>query len=155
MLKPTYPYYLANEARQPNTDLEVTDKYTGAVATRVAMADAKKAMMMFKQGQINVPILGVVENMSYFTPAELPDNKYYIFGKNGGHELADQFEVPFLGEIPIVQSIREGGDKGFPAVLNDEPVSKKAFLDLASNVARSVAMRNANLDPTHVLTMKL
>jgi ATP-binding protein involved in chromosome partitioning len=132
---------------------------TGAVIVTtpqaVAMADAKKGMMMFKQGQINVPILGVVENMSYFTPAELPDNKYYIFGKNGGRELAEQFEVPFLGEVPIVQSIREGGDKGFPAVLNDEPVSKKAFLDLAANIARSVAMRNANLDPTHVLTMKL
>lgn len=132
---------------------------TGAVIVTtpqaVAMADAKKGMMMFRQGQINVPILGVVENMSYFTPAELPDNKYYIFGKNGGRELAEQFEVPFLGEIPIVQSIREGGDKGFPAVLNDEPVSKNAFLNLAANVARSVAMRNANLDPTQVLTMKL
>lgn len=132
---------------------------TGAVIVTtpqaVALADAKKGMMMFKQGQINVPILGVVENMSYFTPEELPDNKYYIFGKNGGRELAEQFEVPFLGEVPIVQSIREGGDKGFPAVLNDEPVSKNAFLNLAANVARSVAMRNANLDPTHVLTMKL
>jgi ATP-binding protein involved in chromosome partitioning len=132
---------------------------TGAVIVTtpqaVALADAKKGMMMFKQGQINVPILGVVENMSYFTPEELPENKYYIFGKNGGRELAEQFEVPFLGEVPIVQSIREGGDKGFPAVLNDEPVSKNAFLNLAANVARSVAMRNANLDPTHVLTMKL
>jgi len=132
---------------------------TGAVVVTtpqaVAMADAKKGMMMFRQGQINVPILGVVENMAYFTPAELPDNKYYIFGKNGGKDLADQFEVPFLGEIPIVQSIREGGDRGFPAVLNDEPVSRDAFLNLAANVARSVAMRNANLDPTSVLTMKL
>jgi ATP-binding protein involved in chromosome partitioning len=132
---------------------------TGAVIVTtpqaVAMADARKGMMMFKQGQINVPILGVVENMSYFTPAELPDNKYYIFGRNGGRELAEQFEVPFLGEVPIVQSIREGGDKGFPAVLNDEPISKNAFLNLAANVARSVAMRNANLDPTSVLTMKL
>lgn len=132
---------------------------TGAVIVTtpqaVAMADAKKGMMMFKQGQISVPILGVVENMAYFTPEELPDNKYYIFGRNGGKELADQFEVPFLGEVPIIQSIREGGDKGFPAVLNDEPISKKAFLDLASNVARSISMRNANLDPTEVLTMKL
>lgn len=132
---------------------------TGAVIVTtpqaVAMADAKKAMMMFKQAQINVPILGVVENMAYFTPAELPDNKYYIFGKNGGKNLADQFEVPFLGEIPIVQSIREGGDKGFPAVLNDEPVAKNAFMHLASEVARSVAMRNANVDPTRVLTLNL
>jgi ATP-binding protein involved in chromosome partitioning len=132
---------------------------TGAVIVTtpqaVAMADAKKAMMMFKQGQINVPILGVVENMAYFTPAELPENKYYIFGKNGGRNLADQFEVPFLGEIPIVQSIREGGDRGFPAVLDDEPVAKNAFIQIASEVARSVAMRNANMDPTRVLTINV
>lgn len=132
---------------------------TGAVIVTtpqaVAMADAKKAMMMFKQAQINVPILGVVENMSYFTPEELPENKYYIFGKNGGKNLAEQFEVPFLGEIPIVQSIREGGDKGFPAVMNDEPVSKNAFIHLAAEVARNIAMRNANMDPTRVLTVKL
>lgn len=132
---------------------------TGAVIVTtpqaVAMADAKKAMMMFKQGNINVPILGVVENMAYFTPEELPENKYYIFGKNGGKNLAEQFEVPFLGEIPIVQSIREGGDRGFPAVLNDEPVSKNAFQHIAAEVARSVAMRNANLDPTRVLTINV
>lgn len=132
---------------------------TGAVIVTtpqaVAMADAKKAMMMFSQGQINVPILGVVENMAYFTPEELPENKYYIFGKNGGKNLAEQFEVPFLGEIPIVQSIREGGDKGFPAVLNDEPVSQKAFEHLASEVARQVAMRNATLDPTRVSTINV
>lgn len=119
----------------------------------VAMADAKKAMMMFKQGQINVPILGVVENMAYFTPEELPENKYYIFGKNGGRQLAEQFEVPFLGEVPIVQSIREGGDRGIPAVMNDEPVSKNAFLNIAAEVARNVSMRNANLDPTQILTI--
>jgi ATP-binding protein involved in chromosome partitioning len=132
---------------------------TGAVIVTtpqsVAMADAKKAMMMFRQGQINVPILGIVENMAYFTPAELPENKYYIFGKDGGKTLAEQFEVPFLGEIPIVQSIREGGDRGFPAVINDEPVSKNAFTQIASEVARSVAMRNANLDPTRPLTLKV
>jgi len=132
---------------------------TGAVIVTtpqaVAMADAKKAMMMFKQGNINVPILGVIENMSYFTPEELPENKYYIFGKNGGKNLAEQFEVPFLGEVPIVQSIREGGDRGFPAVLNDEPVSKKAFQHIAAEVARNVSMRNANLDPTRVLTVNV
>ena len=119
----------------------------------VAMADAKKAMMMFKQGQINVPILGVVENMAYFTPAELPENKYYIFGKDGGKQLAEQFEVPFLGEVPIVQSIREGGDRGIPAVLNDDAASKDAFLHIAAEVARSVSMRNANLAPTRLLTI--
>lgn len=131
---------------------------TGAVLVttpqNVALADAKKGLMMFKQGQINVPIIGVVENMAYFTPAELPDNKYYIFGKDGGKALADQFEIPFLGEVPIVQSIREGGDKGIPAVIDDEPVSKAAFEKIAQEVARNVAIRNANLDPTQILTVK-
>lgn len=128
---------------------------TGAVIVTtpqaVAMADAKKAMLMFRQGQINIPILGVVENMAYFTPAELPENKYYLFGKNGGKMLADQFEVPFLGEVPIVQSIREGGDRGIPAVMDDEPVSQKVFKDIAREVARNVSIRNANLDPTKIL----
>lgn len=133
---------------------------TGAVVVttpqNVAMADAKKALMMFKQGQINIPILGIVENMAYFTPEELPDNKYYIFGKNGGKQLAEQFEVPFLGEVPIVQSIREGGDRGIPAVIDDEsPVSRQAFLDIAQNVARAVSMRNANLEPTRVMTISV
>lgn len=128
---------------------------TGAVVVStpqpVAAADARKAIIMLKQPQINVPILGIVENMSYFTPAELPDNKYYIFGKGGARQMADQFDLPFLGEVPIVQSIREGGDKGIPAVLNDEPVAKKAFLELASNVARNISIRNANLEPTKVV----
>lgn len=130
---------------------------TGAVIVttpqNIAMADAKKAMMMFKNANISVPILGVVENMAYFTPAELPENKYYIFGKDGGKSLAEQFEVPFLGEVPLVQSIREGADRGFPAVLNDEPVSLNAFTEIAKKVARNVAMRNANLDPTRVMTI--
>ena len=128
---------------------------TGAVIVTtpqpVAAADARKAIMMLKQQQINVPILGVVENMAYFTPAELPENKYYIFGKGGGRLIADQFELPFLGEIPIVQSIREGGDRGIPAVVNDEPVSQAAFATLAQTVARNIAIRNADLEPTKVM----
>lgn len=132
---------------------------TGAVIVttpqNVAMADAKKAMMMFQNANIKVPILGVVENMAYFTPAELPENKYYIFGKDGGKQLAEQFEVPFIGEVPLIQSIREGADKGFPAVLNDEPISLQAFTEIAQKVARNVAMRNANLDPTKVVTIKV
>lgn len=128
---------------------------TGAVVVStpqpVASADARKAIMMFKQPQINIPILGVIENMAYFTPAELPENKYYIFGKGGARKMAEQFELPFLGEIPIVQSIREGGDKGIPAILDDEPVSRKAFTDLAQSVARNVSIRNANLEPTKVV----
>ena len=120
----------------------------------VDAADARKAIMMFKQPQINVPILGIVENMAYFTPQELPDNKYYIFGKGGAKQMAEQFELPYLGEIPIVQSIREGGDRGVPAVIDDEAVSKKAFAELARNVARNVAIRNADLEPTKVVEMK-
>jgi ATP-binding protein involved in chromosome partitioning len=119
----------------------------------VAAADARKAIMMFKQPQINVPILGIVENMAYFTPQELPENKYYIFGKGGARKMAEQFDLPFLGEIPIVQSIREGGDKGIPAVVDDEPVAKAAFTELAQKVAQNIAIRNANMEPTRVVEM--
>jgi ATP-binding protein involved in chromosome partitioning len=117
----------------------------------VALADAKKAIAMFGQAQINVPIIGLVENMSYFTPAELPDNKYYIFGKEGGKKLADEYEIPFLGQIPLVQSIREGGDKGTPVMVSDDSISKKAFEEFAGNAARSIAMRNANMKSTEVV----
>jgi len=101
----------------------------------VALADAKKGIAMFGQAQMNVPIIGLVENMSYFVPAELPDNKYYIFGKDGGKRLAEEYDLPFLGQIPLVQSIREGGDL----------ISKKAFEEFASFAVRSIAMRNANM----------
>ncbi len=130
---------------------------TGAVIVStpqaVAAADAKKAIMMFKQPQINIPILGVVENMAYFTPEELPDNKYYLFGKGGAQAMAEQFELPFLGEVPLVQSIREGGDKGAPAVMDKLNPSREIFLNLARNVARNVSMRNANIAPTKVVEM--
>jgi len=128
---------------------------TGAVIVStpqaVAAADARKAIMMLKQQQINVPVLGIVENMAYFTPAELPGNKYYIFGQGGAKRMAEQFELPFLGEIPIVQSIREGGDRGTPAVMEDDGVSRQAFITLARTIARNVAMRNANVEPTKVV----
>ena len=117
----------------------------------VALADAKKAIAMFGQAQINVPIIGLVENMSYFTPAELPTNKYYIFGKEGGKRLADEYEIPFLGEIPLVQGIREGGDKGVPAMVGDDIITKRAFEEFAGNTARSIAMRNANMRATQVV----
>lgn len=130
---------------------------TGAVIVStpqpVAAADARKAIMMFKQPQINIPILGVVENMAYFTPAELPENKYYIFGKGGALKMADQFELPFLGEIPLIQSIREGGDKGIPAILDDGHPAQDIFRRLAENVARNVSIRNANLEPTKVVNV--
>ncbi|HEV8515601.1 MAG TPA: Mrp/NBP35 family ATP-binding protein [Cyclobacteriaceae bacterium] len=124
---------------------------TGAVIVttpqKVALADAMKGLSMFKQPQINVPVLGVIENMSYFTPEELPDNKYYIFGKDGGRNLAEKFGVPLLGQIPLVQSIRESGDSGLPAVLK-EGITAEAFQDLAENLARQVAIRNATFTST-------
>ena len=124
---------------------------TGAVIVttpqKVALADAQKGIGMFKQPQINVPILGIIENMAYFTPEELPNNKYYIFGENGGKNLADKHNVPLIGQVPIVQGIRESGDSGYPAVLKDD-VTAEAFKTLAESVAQQVAIRNANLDKT-------
>jgi ATP-binding protein involved in chromosome partitioning len=116
----------------------------------VALADAKKGIAMFGQAQLNVPIIGLVENMSYFTPAELPDHKYYIFGKEGGRRLAEEYELPFLGQIPLVQSIREGGDDGVPAMAGNDEVTKKAFREFAADVVRSVSMRNANMSAEKV-----
>jgi ATP-binding protein involved in chromosome partitioning len=111
----------------------------------VALADAKKGIAMFGQAQMNIPVLGLVENMSYFTPAELPDNKYYIFGKEGGKRLADEYDIPFLGQIPLVQSIREGGDSGLPVMMSDDEITKQAFREFAAYVIRTVSMRNANM----------
>lgn len=130
---------------------------TGAVIVttpqKVALADASKGLSMFRQPQINVPILGVVENMAYFTPEELPDNKYYLFGKEGGKRLAEKYDVPLLGEIPIVQSIRESGDTGYPAVMKNG-LTKDAYMDLAETVARQVAIRNASNSKTEVVEIK-
>lgn len=128
---------------------------TGAVMVTtpqdVALVDVQKGIAMFNGQQINVPILGLVENMAYFTPAELPENKYYIFGKEGGKKLAEDLEIPFLGQIPLVQSIREGGDSGQPAMASDDKITRKAFLDVAGAAARSIAMRNANIAPTKIV----
>jgi ATP-binding protein involved in chromosome partitioning len=130
---------------------------TGAVIVStpqaVAAADARKAIIMFRQPQINVPVLGIVENMAYFTPDELPENKYYIFGKGGARKIAEQFEIPFLGEVPLVQHIREGGDTGLPALMSDETVSRDAFIAVAERVAQQVSIRNANLAPTQVVAV--
>ncbi len=116
----------------------------------VALADAKKGIAMFNQAGLKVPVIGLVENMSYFTPDELPDNKYYIFGKEGGKKLADEYDIPFLGEIPLVQSIREGGDSGIPVMIGDDVISKQAFIDFAANATRGIAMRNAEMPATEV-----
>jgi len=112
----------------------------------VALADAKKAVAMFGQAQLKVPIIGLVENMSYFIAEELPANKYYIFGKEGGKRLAEEYDIPFLGQIPLVQNIREGGDKGVPAMLGDDKISRQAFEDFAGNAVRSISMLNAHID---------
>ena len=119
----------------------------------VALADAKKGIAMFSQAQINVPILGLVENMSYFTPEELPENKYYIFGKDGGKRLAEEYDLNFLGQIPLIQNIRESGDQGTPAMASSNSLSKESFSNFASNVVRNIAIRNANLPQTKVIEM--
>lgn len=125
---------------------------TGAVIVTtpqpVALADAKKAIAMFKQAQINVPIIGLVENMAWFTPKELPENKYYIFGKEGGKRLAEEYDLAFLGQVPLVQSIREGGDAGIPAMMGDDDISKNAMLEFASLATRNIAIRNAEKPAT-------
>ncbi|EOR94694.1 Septum site-determining protein MinD [Arcticibacter svalbardensis MN12-7] len=110
---------------------------------KVALSDTKKGIGMFMMNAINVPILGIVENMSYFSPAELPDNKYYIFGKGGGKSLAEKLNVPFLGEIPLVQSISEAGDGGEPIIMQTDHPIALAFLQVAERVAQQVAIQNA------------
>jgi len=120
----------------------------------VALADAKKGIAMFGQAQINVPIIGLVENMAYFTPEELPNNKYYLFGKDGGKNLAEEYDLKYLGQVPIVQSIREGGDAGIPAMIGTDEISKNALRSFASNAVRQIAIRNASLPKTGTIVME-
>jgi len=131
---------------------------TGAVLVttpqEVAIVDAVKAMNMFLLPSINVPILGVVENMSWFTPKELPNNKYHIFGEGGGKKMAKLSQSMLLGQVPIVQGIREAGDGGHPAILQNDPIMTKSFMRIAENTARQVAMRNEVLGPTKVVKME-
>lgn len=128
---------------------------TGAVIVstpqNVALADAKKGVAMFQQESINVPVLGIIENMAYFTPEELPDNKYYIFGKEGARNLATDLGVPFLGEIPLVQSIREAGDMGRPAALQTATPLESSFEELTRNVVQETVNRNTSLPPTEAI----
>ena len=132
---------------------------TGAVIVttpqKVAIADATKGLAMFKQQQVNVPVLGLIENMAYFTPEELPDNKYYLFGNGGGKELAAKYDVPFIGEIPLVQSIREGGDNGRPAVMDAESIQGEAFRNAADALAQQIAIRNAKFEKTQTVTVQV
>ena len=128
---------------------------TGAVVVStpqtVALADAKKGVAMFQQESINVPVLGIIENMAYFTPEELPDNKYYIFGKEGAKHLAEDLNIPFLGDIPLVQSVREAGDLGRPAAMQEATSIEEAFNKITQNVAQEVVRRNTALPPTDAI----
>ena len=131
---------------------------TGAVIVstpqEVALADARKGINMYMNEKVNVPILGLVENMAWFTPAELPQNRYYLFGKEGTKRLAEVLNVPLLGQIPIVQSICENGDKGTPVALDENTVTGQAFLQLARNVVEQTERRNAELAPTEIVRTK-
>jgi ATP-binding protein involved in chromosome partitioning len=131
--------------------LPITGSVVVSTPQNVALADAKKGVAMFQQDSINVPVLGIVENMAYFTPAELPENKYYIFGKEGAKNLAEDLEVPFLGEVPLVQSIREAGDIGRPAALQTATAIEEAFEDLTRSVVQEVVDRNENLPATEAI----
>ena len=128
---------------------------TGAVVVstpqNVALADARKGVSMFQSDAINVPVLGIIENMAYFTPEELPNNKYYIFGKEGAKNLAEDLQVPFLGEVPLVQSIREAGDYGRPAALQTASPLEKIYEEIARNVVRETVSRNETLAPTEAI----
>ncbi len=117
----------------------------------IALADAKKGVAMFQQKSINVPVLGIIENMAYFTPEELPNNKYYIFGKDGAKNLAIDIKTKFLGEIPLVQSIRESGDVGHPVALQEGTVLEKSFTDITKEIVSELLKRNSNLPPTEVV----
>lgn len=128
---------------------------TGAVIVstpqEVALADARKGINMYMNDKVNVPILGLVENMAWFTPAELPNNRYYLFGKEGTKRLAEELNVPLLGQIPIVQSICENGDNGTPAALDDNSMVGQAFLEIARNVVKQTEKRNAEMAPTEIV----
>ncbi len=128
---------------------------TGAVIVstpqNIALADAKKGVAMFEQKSIQVPVLGLIENMSYFTPMELPENKYYIFGKDGVKNLANDMNTTFLGELPLVQSIREGGDVGHPVALQEESPLEEAFTEITKNMIVQLVQRNKELPPTEVV----
>lgn len=128
---------------------------TGAIIVstpqNIALADAKKGVGMFQLDTIQVPVLGIIENMAYFTPEELPENKYYIFGKDGAKNLADDLNLPLLAEIPLVKGIRESADIGRPVVLQEDSISANAFIELADNVVEQIKFRNENLSPTQAV----
>jgi ATP-binding protein involved in chromosome partitioning len=131
--------------------LPITGSVIVSTPQNVALADARKGVAMFQQESINVPVLGIVENMAYFTPEELPDNKYYIFGKAGAKNLSEDLGVPFLGEIPLVQSLRESGDIGRPAALQTATPIEAAFEEITRNMVQETVNRNKDLPPTEAI----
>ncbi len=128
--------------------LSITGAVVVSTPQQVALADARKGISMFAGDKVNVPVLGLIENMSWFTPAELPENKYYLFGKDGCKQLSEELGIPLLGQIPVVQSICESGDAGKPAALNPDSVTGQAFMDLADRVVTQVDWRNSTMAPT-------
>lgn len=132
-------------------NLAVTGAIVVSTPQEVALADARKGINMFTNDKVNVPILGLVENMAWFTPAELPQNRYYLFGKEGAKKLAEEMNVPLLGQIPIVQSICEGGDNGMPVALDENTITGQAFNELAAKVVAQVERRNREQAPTQIV----
>ncbi|RFN59405.1 Mrp/NBP35 family ATP-binding protein [Marixanthomonas ophiurae] len=131
--------------------LPLTGSVVVSTPQNVALADARKGVAMFQQENIQVPVLGIIENMAYFTPEELPENKYYIFGKEGAKNLAEDLDIPFLGSVPLVQSIRESGDVGRPAAMQTATPTEEAFEEVTKNVVEQTVRRNENLPPTEAI----
>ena len=134
--------------------LPISGSVVVSTPQNVALIDARKGVSMFKQENINVPVLGIIENMAYFTPEELPQNKYYLFGKEGAKNLSNDLEVPFLGEVPLVQSIREAGDLGRPASLQEDSIINKVFNEISKNMISELLIRNKNLPATEIIKIK-
>jgi ATP-binding protein involved in chromosome partitioning len=131
--------------------LPVTGAVVVSTPQEIALADARKGVAMFQQEAINVPVIGIIENMAYFTPEELPENKYFIFGKEGAKNLAADMDVPFLGELPLVQSIREASDVGRPAALQTATVLEASFENITRNAVQELVKRNTALPPTEAI----
>lgn len=132
-------------------EVPVTGAIIVSTPQHIALADVKKGLAMFQMPEINVPVLGLIENMAYFIPKELPENKYYLFGKKGVQKLSESLEIPFLGEIPIIQSIREASDYGRPAVLQDDDIISNIYTNICKNMVKSLVKRNDNLPPTEAV----
>lgn len=132
-------------------EVPVTGSVIVSTPQHVALADVKKGVAMFQMPEINVPVLGIIENMAYFVPKELPENKYYIFGKKGAQKLAESLNLPLLGEIPIIQSIREASDYGRPAALQEDELIPNIYIEIAKKMIESLVLRNKNLPPTEAV----